>query len=95
MEPYFESIWTVGSGKSAKNLTPRNPFWKFGTPYYKGVVVAPVKLEASVIANALSGQGPLQGISSMDNVKRNIKNSNQAITGGLNPLTSSTILTNN
>lgn len=92
LEPYFESIWTIGQGKSSQNLTPRNPFYKFGTPYYKGVILAPLKLEASVVADALAGQGPTHRVSTLDNVKHNIKNSNQQLTGGLNPITSSAVI---
>ena len=92
MKPYFESIWTIGSGKSSKNLTPRNPWYKFGTPYYKGALLIQVKPEASVVADAFVGQGPRHAVSSLDNVKYNIRNSNQHSSGGLNPMTSSAVI---
>ena len=92
MKPYFESIWTIGSGKSSKNLTPRNPWYKFGTPYYKGAVLIQVKPEAGVVADAFVGQGPRHAVSSLDNVKYNIRNSNQHSSGGLNPMTSSAVI---
>ena len=92
MKPYFESIWTIGSGKSSTNLTPRNPWYKFGTPYYKGAVLIQVKPEASVVADAFARQGPRHAVSSLDNVKYNIRNSNQHSSGGLNPMTSSAVI---
>lgn len=92
IDPYLQSIWTVGSGKTAKNITPKNSWYNFGTPYYKGVVLAPVKLEASVMVDALTGQGPKQKIQDLGTVQYNIRNSNQQQTGGLNQMTSSSVL---
>lgn len=90
-EPIIKSLWTYGQGKGATNMTPKGSWWK-RTTYYKGVIAAPVKLEASVTADMLVKQGPLHTVPTEQQVKQNIKMSNQQYTGGLNPNTSSTNL---
>ena len=93
LKPYFNSIWTLGQGKGAKNLTPSNPWYHFGTPYYKSTVMIPIKPEASVMADALSGQGPTHKVEGIDDVKYHIKNSTTHSQSPLNPIISSTELT--
>ena len=89
IKPQLEGVWTVGNGKNAINLTPKN---FFGEDYYKGVILAPVKTEAPVVADAFSGFGPTADKPSILDVQRNIRGSNSHLIGGLNPNTSSQIL---
>ena len=93
--PYLDQAWTIGTGKTAKNLKPTGHWFTGGTDYYKGVVLAPVKLEGSVMADALSGQGPKQKTTSLGDVQYNIRNSNQSVTSGLSRVTSSSVIPNN
>lgn len=85
--PALEQIWTVGKGKTAKNLTPEK-FWNV-EDYYKGMVAIPYKGEASAIVDAMVGQGPKDKVSTIGDVQRNLRySSNQS----LNPNVSSTAL---
>lgn len=93
LKPDLDRAWTRGQGKSSKVMTPTNPWYHFGTSYYRSTVFIPVKPEASVMAETLSGQGPTRQMGEMVNVKRNIKNSNTHRGFSLNPVTSSTELT--
>lgn len=97
LKPYLTSAWTIGQGKGAKDMTPKNPFLslKFGTDYYRGVVTIAVKPEAAVIADALVKSGPLTTQPHLVDVQRNITHSTQHMTGGLNPQISSMFVQNN
>lgn len=80
--PQFKNVWTIGTGKTAQNVTPNS----FGPEsYYKGMVAIPYKPEAAAIINAMVGQGPKEKIASIGDVQRNLyHSSNQP----LNPNTS-------
>lgn len=76
MEPILKSLWTVGTGKNVRNLTPDK---KWHTEkYYKGLVAIPYRPGANAIINALSNQGPLLAQPTYEDVARNLRlSSNQ------------------
>lgn len=72
--PELESIWTVGKGKDAKNMTPNTAF--NSEDYYKGMVAIPYKSTSNAIINAMVGQGQIDKIATNAEVFRNINYSN-------------------
>ena len=71
--PVLEQVWTIGSGKNIKNLTP-DKSWHL-EKYYKGIVTIPYKKESTAIVDAMVGQGPKEKPTSLLDVQKNIKNS--------------------
>lgn len=85
--PVLNTVWTVGSGKERKNLTP-NKSWNI-EDYYKGMIAIPYKDNAAAIVDAMVGHGPREKMASIADVQRNIRySSNQP----LNPSTSSALV---
>jgi len=76
--PQLESVWTIGEGKKAVNLTPKNRI--FSEDYYKGIITIPYKENAAAIIDSMVGQGPKDRVSTLLDVQRNLNfSSNQPL----------------
>ena len=64
----------VGTGKNKRDLTP-DKSWNI-EDYYKGIVAVPYRKEHAAYVDAIVGQGPLDQPSTILDVQRNIRYSN-------------------
>ena len=78
--PFLKQIWTIGSGKKTKDMTPDD--W-FGEDYYKVMVTVPYKQGYAAIVDAMVGQGPQESAVMMEQVSANLKGSTQKPTGNM------------
>lgn len=76
MKAFEDMAWTVGSGKSATNLKPKEGFFGRlgGTKRYKGIVYMPERAGASATASSMVGSGPKAPVVSEAQVMSNIRN---------------------
>lgn len=75
--PFLKQIWTVGTGKSAKDLTPDG--WG-GEDYYKVMVTVPYRVGYAALIDGMVGQGPKEAGVSMEQVSANLRGSQQKAT---------------
>jgi hypothetical protein len=71
--PKLKSIWTIGTGKSAKSIVPNKSWNK--EDYYKGIITIPYRQGAFSIIDSMVNQGPLEQVSTYGQVQKNILNS--------------------
>lgn len=71
--PWLTKVWTVGTGKKTKDLTPDASFNR--EDYYKGIIAIPFRKEHAAYADAIVGQGPTEKVPTILDVQRNIRNS--------------------
>lgn len=69
--PQLEALWTIGSGKSTKDLTP-NKSWN-DEDYYRGIIAIPYLKNASAVVDAIVGQGPKDKAYNILDVQNNLR----------------------
>lgn len=66
-------IWTIGTGKSAEDITPNRSL--HSEKYYKGIISMPYRKTSAAYVDAISGQGPRERVSNIEDVQRNLRHS--------------------
>lgn len=71
--PLLKQIWTVGTGKNIKDMTPDKSWHR--EKYYKGIITVPYKSDSYANVDAMVGQGAKEKVASIADVQRNIRHS--------------------
>jgi len=78
--PLLKQAWTVGTGKAAKVVMPKDS-WSYNDKIFKGMVAIPYRKGAAAIVDSMSGQGPRERVSLMSDVQRNMLYTQSPATG--------------
>ena len=69
--PILKNIWTIGTGKKTKDMTPDKSWNR--EDYYKGIITIPYRQTHAAIVDALVNQGPKEKVSSIEDAQRNLR----------------------